>query len=209
MFSLITTRKLRSKKVIFCGIMLLVLVALPSFSVMRGILALPLLAHQDDARGESCYVLAGGGALWERLAAAADLYHLHRVKRILVMQDSHRSSHRFTAGVSWNRTQWALDYLAWLGIPRDRISLVKEVDGMFGTLAEARSLSLNLPAGTKQLVIVSSAPHMRRSILAFRRSLPTSVTVVPYAASPFATSHELYHPLWIEYVKLLVYFVVA
>ena len=46
-------------------------------------------------------------------------------------------------------------------------------------------------------------------MLAFRRSLPANVKVIPYAATTFENSYEIYHPIWIEYLKLLVYYVIA
>ena len=48
-----------------------------------------------------------------------------------------------------------------------------------------------------------------QSVLAFRRSLPAGVRVVPFAATEFVNSYEMYHPIWIEYLKLLVYFAVS
>ena len=50
---------------------------------------------------------------------------------------------------------------------------------------------------------------MRRSVLAFRRSLPADVRIVPYAATTFENSYEMYHPIWVEYFKLLVYYAIA
>ena len=63
-------------------------VALPSFSNVRIIFAAPLVVHEQNARGDACYVLAGGGALWERLDAAADLVQMGRVPWILLMQNN-------------------------------------------------------------------------------------------------------------------------
>lgn len=81
--------------------------------------------------------------------------------------------------------------------------------GLCGTLTEARAVARQLPKHVKTLVVVSSAPHMRRTLLAFRRSVPAHVRVVPYAATTYVNSYELYHPIWLEYVKLLVYYVIA
>ena len=185
------------------------LVVAPSFTFVRAFLAEPLLVHNGAARGESCYVLAAGGALWERLDAAADLVQMGSVSRILLMQDNTRGQYSFKANRSWTRTQWATDYLAWRGIPGDKLRFIPQTDGLFGTLTEARVVAKNLPKDVKTLVVVSSAPHMRRSLLALRRSLPADVKVVPYAATSFETSTEMFFPIWIEYLKLLVYYLIA
>jgi hypothetical protein len=50
---------------------------------------------------------------------------------------------------------------------------------------------------------------MRRSVLAFERSLPQGVPVQPYAATTMINSYELHHPIWLEYLKLMVYYVIA
>ena len=187
----------------------LTIIVLPSFPRVRMILASPLVVHDPNACGNACYVLAGGGSIWERLDAAADLVQMGRVSRIFLMQDNTRGPYSFKANSSWTRTKWSADYLAWRGVPAEKVRWISQAEGMFGTLTEARTVAKNLPQDVKALVVVSSAPHMRRSVLAFRRSLPTDVQVVPYAATEFATSYEMHHPIWIEYLKLLVYYLVS
>jgi uncharacterized SAM-binding protein YcdF (DUF218 family) len=190
-------------------IFFLVFVVLPSSPKVRAVLSAPLVVHDPNARGDACYVLAGGGSLWERLDAAADLVQMGRVSRIFLMQDNQRGQYNFKARGSWTQTKWISDYLAWRGIPADRIRWIPQAEGLLGTLTEARAVAIKLPKDVATVVLVSSAPHMRRSVLAFRRSLPADVQVVPYAATDFANSYEMYHPIWIEYLKLLVYFVVS
>ncbi|ABL00052.1 YdcF family protein [Pelobacter propionicus] len=203
----ITTRYVRWLFIV--AALWLILVAFPSVPSVRAWLAAPLVVQNMHARGDACYVLAGGGALWERLDAAADLVQMGRVPLILLMRDDSRGQYRFTARTSWSRTQWAVDYLAWRGVPKERIVLLSPVEGALGTLAEARAVARHLSKQVKSLVLVSSAPHMRRTVLAFRRSLPSAVGVIPYAATSLENSFELYHPIWLEYLKLLVYLVIA
>ncbi len=186
-----------------------VLVALPSIPAVRGILASPLVVSDPEARGDACYVLAGGDAFNERLAAASDLYFMHRVPRIIVQRNDDVSSYNFAAKASWTATDWALDFLTHRGVPMDKILIIAPAKGMFGTLAEARNVKLALPPDVRTLVLVSSAPHMRRSMLAFRRVLATDVALRPYAATDFASSAEHYRPIWLEYLKLGVYAIVA
>jgi uncharacterized SAM-binding protein YcdF (DUF218 family) len=187
----------------------LVLVGLPTIPAVRVFLAAPLVVGDPEARGDACYILAGGDAFRERLVAASDLYHMGRIPRIIFMLNEEWDSYNFVAQASWTPTQWALDFLDHRGVPKDRISVIAYSHGTFGTLTEARNLKEFLPAGIKRLVLVSSAPHMRRSMLAFRRILPQEVVLVPYPATDFYISNEYYHPLWLEYLKLAVYEVVA
>jgi len=187
----------------------LVFVIIPSFPKVRKILSAPLIAHDAAAKGDVCYVLAGGGSLWERLDAGADLIQMGRVASLMIMQDNVKGSFSFKANKSWTRTQWITDYLAWRGISSDRIRWIDQTSGLFGTLTEARSVAKNLPANVNNLVVVSSPPHMRRSVLAFTRSLPDNVHVVPYEATEFGNSHEMHHPIWLEYLKLLLYYAIV
>lgn len=197
------------KRIAIFAVIAMAFVLLPSIPQIRNLLALPLVVTDPNAKGEACYVLAGGSSILERLDAAADLIQMGRVNRILLMQDTMRGQYSFKTNSSWTRAQWMLDYLAWRGIPKERIIWFPQTEGTFGTLTEARTVAGHFPKNVKTLLIVSSAPHMRRSVLAFRRSLPADVKVIPYAATTFENSHERYHPVWLEYLKLLVYFVVA
>jgi uncharacterized SAM-binding protein YcdF (DUF218 family) len=185
------------------------LVALPSFAPVRAWFAAPLVISDESAQGEYCYVLAGGNAYWERLATAADLLQSGRVRGILVMRESRRSSYSFKAQSSRSVTQWALAYLAWRGVPYDKVTVLEQAEGFLGTLSEARNVANRLPKDVTSLVLVTSAPHMRRTMLAFRRALPVRVRSVPYIATGYEESAEMFFPIWVEYLKLLVYFVVA
>ncbi len=184
------------------------LVGVPSLPGVRDVVAAPLVVDDRAARGDAAYVLAGGHAIWERLRAASDLYHLGRVPQILLMDVRRDDGTFFPAGRNWSATEWALGYLEWLGVPRDRVRVLPPADGGLGTLAEAR-LVRDHAAGARRLVLVTSAPHTRRTLLAFRRTLPADVEVTVYAATTFLDSEELFRPLFLEYVKLLVYAVVA
>lgn len=195
--------------IVFLAVSWFLWVALPTFSPVRGWLAAPLVVSDSNAHADACYVLAGGSAMYERLSAAADLYHLKRISRIMIMENSAVGQYNFKARASWTKTAWELDYLNWLGVPASKVVILKQADGMFGSLQEARNVARYLPADVKSLVLVSSAPHMRRSLLAFRRSLPENIRITPYAATVFEHSHEKHNSIWLEYFKLLVYYMVA
>jgi hypothetical protein len=184
----------------------IVFVILPSIPQIRGILAAPLVATDNDAHGDACYVLAAGRAFTERLDAASDLYHLKRVPLIFIMENNDKGVWDFVSRRNWIQTELAISRLVWKGVPRDCIITVPEVKGAMGTLREAANMAKWLPEHhVNRLVIVSSAPHLRRSMLAFEKVLPASIAVSPYAATSFETSAELMEPIWKEYLKLLSY----
>jgi len=192
--------------IVLCWILF---VFLPIIPPVRNLLASPLVVKDRDPRGDSCYILAGTDEFRERLAAAAELYNQGRISRIIFMRKDEPSSYNYVAKARWTATEWALDFLIHRGVPQDRIQLIDHISGPLGTLQEARNLKKSRPADLKKLVLVSSAPHMRRSLLAFRRVLPPDITIVSCPASSFSTSYEYFYPLWIEYLKLAVYSVVA
>ena len=188
----------------------LALVFVPSFPAVRGILAIPLVVHDEQSRGDAAYILADGNAFQERLSAAVDLYFMRRVPQIIIINEAKKGAYNFVAGSNWTPTEWALDYLQCRGIPRAQVLVVGPMEkGLFGTLNEARTIAKTLPETVTRLVLITSAPHTRRSLLAFRRALPSEVVVMSYAATAFGKSAEMREPLWLEYVKLLVYGVVA
>ena len=182
----------------------------PGITAVRHAMSAPLIVHDDNARGDAAYVMAGGLASEERLRAAADLFHMGRVPRLYLMRDDGRSYHSFTERRSLSRTEWMVSYLGWLGVPRDRITLVADAGGSpLGSLHEADLLRQALPPEVQRLVVVTSPVHTRRSGLAFRRRLGPRVAITTYAAIDWALSAEAFAPLWLEYVKLAVYAVVA
>lgn len=188
----------------------IVMVALPSFPRVRGWLSLPLYVHDEQAQGDLAYVMAGGVAYMERLRAAADLYHMHRIDEIYLLDEQQATGYDFVHHRSQKKVERATAYLGLLGIPRNVIRFVPEQENAWmGSLSEAQMFTANRPQTLSSLVVVTSAPHTRRSRLCFRRSLPSKITVHVYAASPPAQSAEIYMPLWHEYLKLLVYSIVA
>ena len=183
----------------------------PSITTVRHLLSAPLILHDRDARGDAAYVMQGGLASEERLRAAADLYHAGRVPRIYLLKDDHHSYYSKKEDRSMTRTEWMVAYLAWLGVPADRVTLVADDGrGWLGSLREADMARAALPTEVHRLVVVTSPVHTRRSGIAFRRRLgPAGVEVVTFAAIDWSHSAEAYAPLWLEYVKLAVYLVIA
>ncbi|EMI16542.1 hypothetical protein RMSM_06553 [Rhodopirellula maiorica SM1] len=180
-----------------------------SFSMVRGIVAMPLYVHDADASGEAAYVMADGYAYWERLRAASDLYHMNRVKRIMILDERDNGGFNFVRRSSDTRVQRAIDYLVLHGVPAEKVTKIPaEVEPALGSLSESRAVA-RLEPDLGSLVVVTSAPHTRRSRLCFERSMPEDVEVQVYAASGPSESSEVDAPIWIEYVKLVIYYFVA
>jgi uncharacterized SAM-binding protein YcdF (DUF218 family) len=184
------------------------LLAVPYVRPVRDALAAPLVVSDDDARGDVAYVMSAGAALYERLRDASDLYHMGRIPRILLMDVPRDYGTFYPAGRNWTATEWAVGYLEWLGVPRDRVIVLPAARGWLGSLQEARLVAAHLD-GARRVVVVTSAPHTRRSLLAFRRTLPPDVEVTVHAATSFDDTEEYFRPLLLEYVKLLVYEIAA
>ncbi len=182
---------------------------LMTFSTVRGIVAYPLYVSDADPSADVAYVMADGFAYWERLHAASDLYNMKKVLRIVIRDERERSMYNFVKRRSDLLVDRAIDYLQWHGVPRDRVSTIPAGDDTtFGSLSEARMLASELP-DLKSIVVVTSSMHTRRSRLCFRRSLPEDVRVKVYAPGVPSESWEIDSPIWVEYVKLLVYYFVA
>jgi uncharacterized SAM-binding protein YcdF (DUF218 family) len=187
-----------------------VMVAVPSFRDVRAWIMLPLYVHDKDAAGDLAYVMADGSAYWERLRAASDLYHMHRIPIIYILDQPTSLGYNFVSQRSETITERAIAYLETLGVPKGAIRTVPAPDNaLMGSLSEALAVRGLLPKNVDQMVVVTSAPHTRRSRLCFQRSLSSEVQVKTYAASIPLHSDELYAPLWHEYFKLLVYYFLA
>ena len=168
------------KWIVFLALLVGLCTMVPEVPSVRARLMAPLRLHVEDAQGDAAYVLAGGlPVMFERLMAAADLYHMKRVPRIVLGHNRSRSSHNFVAGEPWMVEQWMVGYLEWLGVPKDKIELIDVAsDGLLSTLAEARAVKNSGGDGVKTWVVVSSPAHMGRVVLAFERTLPDR-TIVP------------------------------
>lgn len=182
----------------------------PGITPVRHLLSAPLIVHDPEARGDAAFVMQGGLASEERLRAAADLFHMGRVPRLFLMGDESASYFSFTERRSFTRTEWMLGYLRWLGVPRDRVTVLANQPGSrLGSLHEADLMRAALPDDVHRLVIVTSPVHTRRSRLAFERRLGGRAEIVTFAAVDWALSAEAFAPLWLEYLKLAVYAIVA
>ncbi|MDA9778873.1 YdcF family protein [Rubripirellula sp.] len=202
-----TSRYLR--KTIFILICALLLCFLSSFRQPRTWFAHPLYMHEPSAKAPVAYVMSGGPASFERLLAASDLYHSKQILKVAILEETQHSTYNYAKHQSENRTERCIAYLEMRGVPREKIMIVPEFPlSRFGSLREARCVARQLP-NEESLVVITSAAHTRRTYLAFKRSMPQNTHVMVHAASSLLDSDEIFSPIWLEYAKLLTYFLIA
>jgi uncharacterized SAM-binding protein YcdF (DUF218 family) len=187
----------------------IVAVFLLSFKEPRAFIAMPLCVHDASASADAAYVMSGGPASFERLLAASDLFHQDRVGEIILLNEQQSSTFNFILQRSETRIERCISYLMMRGVPRDRISSIQpSLSTTLGSLREARGITEQRRDLTS-LVVVTSPIHTRRCKLAFERSLPSHVKLKLHAASSPTESDEIFSPIWIEYMKLFLYYMVA
>ncbi|MCD0458857.1 YdcF family protein [Roseiconus lacunae] len=180
-----------------------------SFASVRGLVMQPLVVHHSDARGEIAYVMADGPAYWERLFAASDLYHFGRIKSIYLLEERQSSSHNFERGTNDTRLQRAIDYLDMRGVPASAIVPVPMGEPSWLSSRDEAKWLAQMNQSLEGIVVVTSPPHTRRSLLCFRRVFSNQTPIAVYSATSPDSSVETHLPLWIEYVKLVAYWIAA
>jgi hypothetical protein len=171
---------------------------------------LPLYVHDKDAAGDVAYVMADGSAYLERLRAASDLFHLNRVPIIYILDEHRPAGYNFVSKRLESVAERAIASLETFGVPKDAIRTVTAQDNaLMGSLSEAVAVQRILPKSVDQIVVVTSAPHTRRSRMCFQRSLASEVQIKIYSASIPLDSDELHEPIFHEYFKLFVYYFLA
>src|SRR5690606_7422954 len=96
----------------------------PSLTIVRGWLTIPLYVHHKDAHGEVAYVMADGFAYFERLRAAADLYHMDQIEAIYITDEHRSAGYDFVAHRSQTRSEQAIGYLGHLGVDEEHVHLI-------------------------------------------------------------------------------------
>jgi DUF218 domain len=194
-----------------CGAAWLLLVGLPSFQFVRGIFIRPLYVHDPDASGDAVYIMAGSAPIFERVRAATDLYFMRKVSSIYYLDDPNLVGYNFAEQKSQTAGERTRSYLKWQGIPDDVLHAVEggNIDGWMSSRDEAIWFSQSAQPNIQRVVLVTSAPHTRRSLLSFQRKLPPHISVTVVSASGPSDGAEIYFPIWVEYLKLSLYWVFA
>ena len=180
-----------------------------SFKPVRGLMISPLCVNEGNARAQAAYVMADGNAYWERLHAASDLYHMHRVKQIYVLEELNTGPYNFVRHTNDTLVRRAIDYLVNLGVPEEAVRKVPQLnDDWMSSRQEARAVHA-IEGHPESLIVVTSPPHTRRAKLCFQRTFGADAEISVVSACDPAASVETHHPIWIEYAKLFVYWCCA
>jgi len=175
----------------------------------RAWVSYPLHVSNMTTNADIAYVMSDGHAYWNRLYAASDLYHMGKIKKIAVQENPTSSRYDFVLRRSQTVTQRSIRYLNSLGVPENRIVTVPGTkDPTLGSWSEAQAFADEFRE-TPNVVVVTSSPHTRRSLLCFERAMPASCQVTVIADSLPDEGAELFAPIWLEYGKLAVYWFVA
>ncbi len=176
-----------------------------STTLVRAWVSYPLHVSNMKSNADIAYVMSDGHAYWNRLYAASDLYHMGKIKKIAIQENPTSSRYDFVMRRSQTVSQRSIRYLESLGVPKDRIVTVPAVEApALGSWSEAQAFAKAFPE-TINLVVVTSSPHTRRSLLCFERAMQTSCHVSVLADSLPEEGAELFSPIWIEYGKLAIY----
>ncbi|MDB4644850.1 YdcF family protein [Rubripirellula sp.] len=175
----------------------------------RAWVSYPLHVSNMTSNCEIAYVMSDGHAYWNRLSAASDLFHMGKTQTIAIQENPTTSRYDFVRMRSPTVTQRSIRYLEHLGVPEDRIVTVSGTETpALGSWSEAQAFASEFPNATN-VVVVTSSPHTSRSLLCFKRAMPTSCQVQVLADSLPEEGAELFAPIWPEYGKLAVYWFVA
>jgi len=150
------------------------------------------------------YVLGSSErSLSGKFKAAAELYHVGRCKKILIL--SREGITRYDPLLSRNLTndEWAVNQLMKFGVEEKDIEPVAIKRGFFGTLTEAKDISdIALRRGYKNLILVTSLSHTMRTWLSFSKFLRDKGTTLYIYGSNDSISLS---NLLIEYIKYFIY----
>lgn len=171
----------------------------------RAWVSYPLHVSNMQSNADIAYVMSDGHAYWNRLCAASDLYHTGKIHDIAIQENPTSSRYDFVLRRSQTVSQRSTRYLESLGVPKDRIVTLPPVEAPpLGSWSEAQAFAKAFPE-TTSVVVVTSSPHTRRSLLCFERAMPNSCHVSVHADSLPEEGAELFSPIWLEYAKLAIY----
>ncbi len=170
-------------------------------------IAEPLLEKvQHDYAQESTVIYVLGGSeksLEERYKTAAFLYHEGLSKRILILSVPGITEYDPALGRNLTNDEWSVKQLTRYGVKSVDVEPVTLHKGLLGTFTEASGIpELVARRGYKQLILVTSLYHTKRTWVSFTRmSEDGKLRLAIYGADdPEGLSGLLY-----EYRKLALY----
>ena len=164
-----------------------------------------VVAEQTMTRADALVVMAG--SRYERIPAAARLYHQGAAPRILLTNDGVRSAWSAKHKRNLYEVEWAREQLLELGVPSDAIELLEYTkSGSYYDALNTRKFVL-ADGTVRSLLVVTSYYHSQRTLWTFHRIF--SGTGVQIGVYPIPKDLQ-YKGRWlrvltVELVKLLYY----
>jgi uncharacterized SAM-binding protein YcdF (DUF218 family) len=125
---------------------------------------------------DALYVLGGSSySTYKHLIAAANLYRNKKTRCILLFNNTSKSRYDPKLQRHLTTNEWAIRNLVDRGVPDSVITVIPVSDHFFGTMSEARDLSVYFKNMNFHSVILMSSPaHSRRVLFCFKYYLMSS-----------------------------------
>jgi uncharacterized SAM-binding protein YcdF (DUF218 family) len=169
----------------------------------------------DDPLQQADIIFLLNGDVQGRPFHAAKLFKQGLATQIVVAQEEDSPAAKL--GLYPNGTDVAVEIMQQLGVPEDNITVIKIKGGVTSTFDEALALrNYVITHDIKQVILVTSAFHTRRTQWIFKKTLADSRVLLEVSASPhynfdqsnwWRTEPGLIM-LTNEYIKLFYYFAI-
>ena len=153
---------------------------------------------------DAIYALGGSqNSLEFKFKTAATLYHDGICKRILILSRPGITEYSGLLGRNLTNDEWSILQLERFGVPKQIIELISMKEGVFGTLTEAKGISMLIKKrGYKSVILISSASHTHRVKISFEKFLRDhNVTIYVQGSGESGSLSNLV----VEFIKLKIY----
>jgi uncharacterized SAM-binding protein YcdF (DUF218 family) len=153
---------------------------------------------------DAAYVLGGTQESLEfKYLTIAQLYKHGAIDRVWLLSRPGVTEHDSETGRNIANDEWSILELVKLGVPADKIEIIKINEGFFGTLREAEHVAeLVRLRKIKTLLLISQPYHSQRVYISFKNFLPQEGFNF-YIQSP--NENQRFVEMAIEFFKLQVY----
>jgi uncharacterized SAM-binding protein YcdF (DUF218 family) len=153
---------------------------------------------------DAAYVLGGTQeSLESKYLTVAQLYNNGAIERAWLLSRPGITEHDSGIGRNITNDEWSILELEKLGVPAEKIEIIKINDGFFGTLREAEHIAkLVRLRKIRTLLLISQPYHSQRVYISFKKFLPKEECNF-YIQSP--NENQKFIEMAIELFKLQVY----
>ncbi len=153
---------------------------------------------------DAAYVLGGAqGSLEFKYLTVAELYANGTIDRVWLLGRPGITENSPEIGRNLTNDEWSILELKKLGVPAEKIEIIKIDKGFFGTLQEAKHISkLTRIRKIRTLLLVSQPYHSQRAYISFKKFLPEDKFNLYLQSS---NERQRFFEMVIEFFKLTVY----